>query len=112
MGKTAAARSKRTTTETGDPVVDRLAMIDAGQKFYGTVLNMGWRLAVTFLLPVILGVWLDEKFDTAPSYTITGIFLAVFGSVFVIRDTIRDVNTGMAAEEKSHKKTKKRVRNA
>lgn len=111
MGK-AAARTKRTTTKSDDPLVDQLAVFEARQKFYGTVLNMGWRLAATFLVPVLIGVWLDNRFDTGPSYTLAGIFLAVFGSVYVIRDTIRDVNSEMAeSDRKSRKKPRKRVKN-
>lgn len=103
MGKAAAEREKRTTTSTDDPVADQLAIIEARQRFYGTVLNMGWRLAATFLAPLLIGIWLDKRFDSSPSYTICGLFLAVAGAVYVIRDTIRDVNEESAAEEKAEK---------
>ena len=102
MGK-AASRKPTTTAET-DPTEEYFAAIEAKQRFLGSVLNMGWRLALTFLVPVIAGAWLDKRFDTAPSYTITGLFLAIAGAVMVVRSTVRDVNAESAELEKQAKK--------
>ena len=66
---------------------------DAKQRFLASVLNMGWRLAVTFLAPVIIGAWLDYRYDTTPSLTLTALFVAVAASVVVIRNTVKEVDT-------------------
>ncbi len=107
-----AARAKRTTIKDSDPAVDYLTSLDIKQKFVGTVLNMGWRLAMTFLLPVIIGAWLDKRFDTAPSYTLTGLFIAIAGSVMVVWTTVKEVNAETAEMEQKTKKRKKHVTSA
>ena len=90
MGK--AAASKKTTTSAANGASQYLAEFEAKQLFIGATLNLGWRLALTFLIPVALGAWLDRRYDTAPSYTITGLFLAIAGSIVVIKQTVKDVN--------------------
>lgn len=102
-----AARPKRTTIKDSDPAVDYLASLEIKQKFVGTVLTMGWRLALTFLIPVILGAWLDRRFDTSPSYTLTGLFIAIIGSVMVVTSTVKEVNAETAELDKKPKKRKK-----
>lgn len=106
MGK--AAASKRTTSAASDPAEQYLAALEVKQRFIGSVLNMGWRLAVTFLVPVAVGAWLDSRYATSPSYTITGLFVAIFGSVLVVKDTVKSVNEEMAAEAKLAKKPAKK----
>ncbi len=103
MGKS-ATRSKRMTTN--DPAQDYLAGFEAKQRFVGTVLNMGWRLAITFLVPIIIGAWLDKRFDAEPSYTITGLFIAIAASVMVVSSTVKEVNAESAAMEKKPKRGK------
>ena len=102
MGK--AAKPKRETTVETDPTEVYFAALEAKQQFLGTVLNMGWRLAITFLVPVLIGAWLDRRFDQAPSYTITALFIAIFGSVMVVWNTVKDVNAASAEAEKKVRK--------
>ena len=103
MGK-AAKRSSKTTTALRDPTEDYLAALEAKQQFIGTVMNMGWRLAITFLAPVIIGAWLDKRYDTSPSYTITALFIAIAGSVMVVWNTVKEVNIETALADKKVKK--------
>jgi F0F1-type ATP synthase assembly protein I len=109
MGK-AAKRSRKTTAVETDPTQDYLAVIEAKQRFISTVMNMGWRLAVTFLVPVIFGAWLDRRFDSSPSYTLTGMIIAVIGSVMVVSNTVKEVNEETAAEDKLTKKKRKNAK--
>jgi F0F1-type ATP synthase assembly protein I len=104
MGR--AAR-KRTTVKNSDPTLDYLNAFDAKQRFISSVLNMGWRLAVTFMVPVIIGAWLDNRFDSSPSYTLTGIIIGVTASIFVVSNTVKEVNAESAALEKKSKSRKK-----
>lgn len=106
MGKT-AARSKRTTNVASDPTTEYLAALEAKQRFIGTALNMGWRMAVTFLIPVIIGAWLDRRYSTTPSYTLTALFIAIAASVMVVRSTVKEVNAEAAELDKKPKKRNK-----
>ncbi len=108
MGKTATR--KRTSSTKSDSNPDYLVMFEAKQRFIGSVLNLGWRLAITFLLPVFIGAWLDRKFNSAPSYTLTAIIIAIVASAMVIWSTVKEVNAETAELDKeTSSKRKKHV---
>lgn len=104
--KVTPKRARKTKVET-DPTEEYFSAFNAKQRFIAAALNMGWRLAVTFLVPVIIGAWLDNRYDTSPSYTITGIFIAVAGSVMVVYNTVKEVNAETAAMDKRRKRKPK-----
>lgn len=54
----------------------------------GPYLALGWQMAVTVILFVILGVWLDDKFGTKPLLTI---ILSLSGSGLSIYNFIKTV---------------------
>lgn len=89
-GKPSSKKVNGPRTETS---ADRLARIaDARQLFLSSALNMSWQLAVTIIVPLIIGVQLDKKFDSSPSYTLGALFLAVTLAVWVVAKTIKSVN--------------------
>lgn len=90
MGK--AARGKSPTTYAEGDIERSLAIYAAKKQFMTYALNMGWQLAITILVPVFIGVKLDQRFDSSPSYTLASLFLAVGMSIFVIANTIKQVN--------------------
>ena len=99
MGKAAA---KRVTT-TVDPVedeIDKATRALAGQKFMGATLNMGWRLAITVVIPIVGGVKIDEHFKSSPSYTLVGLMLACVAGCVAVWSTVKEVNKEQAEEEK------------
>ncbi len=69
-----------------------LAAISAKQQFVSSAMNMGWQMAGMILIPVIIGVKLDDYFKSSPSYTLAALILAVGGSVYVVSNTIKQVN--------------------
>ncbi|CAN5391412.1 hypothetical protein BH10PAT3_BH10PAT3_2140 [soil metagenome] len=101
MGKT-AARNKTTTSETS--AQQYMAALDIQQRFIGEALGLGWRLVITFLVPVIAGAALDKRFGSKPSYTLVGIFISIAASVVIIRRTVKDVNQDTAAITNKRKK--------
>ena len=107
MGK--AAANKTTTSADGD-IQQALNTFNAKQQFFSSVLSMSWQLALTVVIPVIAGVKLDQKFDTAPSLTLTGFFLATTAACVVVWNTVKDVNKLQAEEEKEGNKRKKRAK--
>jgi ATP synthase protein I len=38
---------------------------------------VGWSVAIPTVIGVALGVWLDQRYDTTTSWTLTGLFLGV-----------------------------------
>jgi len=43
-----------------------------------------WRVASPFLIFSLGGIWLDNKFDSDPLYTIIGVFVALTAVVVVV----------------------------
>ncbi len=101
MGNTAA---KKKTTSTEISAQDFMSTIDIKQRFIGDALSLGWRLAVTFIVPVLIGVLLDRHFKTKPTYTLIGMIIAVLSSIVIIRQTVKEVNDDLAVPAKKRKK--------
>lgn len=93
MGKAAAEREKRTTTNEGDdPAMNYLAAFDAKSQLLMASVNIGWRLALTVLIPLFIGVQLDKKFNSTPSITLAAFFIAIFGAGVIINKTYNEIN--------------------
>lgn len=53
-------------------------------------LHLGWQLAITILLFVLGGYWLDSKYETQPWWTVTGATVGITGALYnFIKTTIR-----------------------
>lgn len=106
MGKAAATR--KTTTATAD-LQQAAEVFNAKQRFFSATLNMSWQLALMVVIPVVAGVKLDQKFDTTPSLTLAGFFLAAFAACFVVWNTVKDVNRLQAEDDNKKLRGKKRA---
>lgn len=98
MGK-AAAKRVMTTTPVEDELDRSLRVFAAQKQFVGAAVNMGWQLGLSVIIPVIIGVKLDERFNSTPSYTLAALFLATGGVVWVISNTIKQVNKEQAQKD-------------
>jgi F0F1-type ATP synthase assembly protein I len=67
---------------------DREKSSKAKRRFFIGLLDMSWRLALAFLLPVFLGLWLDGKSGNN-WFAVAGLVIGVLGSVLVIRSMVR-----------------------
>lgn len=101
MGKSKAVKS---SAPAQDDIEQLEAALNAKQLFIGATINLSWRLALTVLIPLIGGIQLDKKFDTSPSYTITGFMLAVVFGCMAVWATVKEVNQLQADEDKMRKK--------
>ena len=45
-------------------------------------LNLGLQLAITILICILIGVWLDEKFATSPLWTLILAAIGIFGAFY------------------------------
>jgi F0F1-type ATP synthase assembly protein I len=96
---TKAASTKKITS--GDDLEKQLKIMQAKQQFLGATMGMGWRLAVTVVVPIVLGVKLDEHFKSSPSLTLAGLFLATGAGSAAVWTTIKEVNEAQAEAEDS-----------
>lgn len=98
MGQPAAQKTtaKKTVKSPATPAQDEIqqyeAAINAKQLFYGSVLDMGWRLAAVVIVPIFIGVRLDDHYHTSPSWTLTAIILAFVGAGVVVTKSVKSVN--------------------
>ena len=86
-------------TTDADDVEETLRRITAKKMFYGATMNMGWRLAVAVLLPVVGGVKLDEWLGSSPSFTLLGVMIAAVAASVVVWGVVKDVNQEQAEME-------------
>lgn len=104
MGK--AAATKPTTSAEAD-IQRAIKTLNAKQQFIGATMNMSWRLALTVVIPVVAGIKLDQRFNTTPSLTLAGFFLAVFGACMAVWGTVKEVNKLQAEEDKQTNRRKR-----
>jgi F0F1-type ATP synthase assembly protein I len=56
----------------------------------GPYLNLGWQLAITIVLMVFLGKWLDDKFDTSPTFIVIFSIFGIFAGMYnFLREVLR-----------------------
>jgi F0F1-type ATP synthase assembly protein I len=102
--KTAAKK----TTEI-DNIEKTLMATTAKRQFLASTTNMGWRLAVTVVIPIVAGVKLDERYGSSPSFTLGGLMIAAIVGSSVVWKTVKEVNQEQAEEEMKSSKRGKRA---
>ncbi|HSJ53899.1 MAG TPA: AtpZ/AtpI family protein [Anaerolineae bacterium] len=70
-------------------------------------MNLGWTMLFSLLLPLLAGIWLDNKLNTAPLFILIGaglgIMAATVGVARMAMRTFRSVDgEETAPEEESH----------
>jgi F0F1-type ATP synthase assembly protein I len=66
---------------------DKTASINS--VFFAMGIDMSWRLALSVLVPIIGGVYLDKVFHTSPVLLIVGFVVAIVSVIITIRRTLR-----------------------
>lgn len=98
--------STKSVIMTEDVVQSRLSSLSPKRQFVDAAMNMGWQLAGAVLIPVIIGVKLDDRYDTTPSYTLAALVLACGGAITIVWNTIKRVNAEQAEAETERSKNK------
>lgn len=101
-GKSSAKKVNSPRVEMSAERIARIA--EAKQQFLSFALNMSWQLAVTILVPVIIGVQLDNHFDSAPVWTLVALSLAVLMACGVVAKTLHAVKIAQAGSKKRNSK--------
>jgi F0F1-type ATP synthase assembly protein I len=93
-----------------DGVEQKLAAQIAKRQFLAATSNMGWRLAMTVVIPIVAGVKIDEHFNTSPSFTLLGLMIAATAGCAAVWATVKEVSREQAEDESE--KPKGRINNA
>lgn len=91
-----AKKSAAKQTTGIDDVERSLLELQAKKQFFSASLTMGWRLAVTVVIPIVVGVKLDERYDSAPSLTFLGLIIAGVAGCTVVWSSVKEVNQEQA----------------
>jgi F0F1-type ATP synthase assembly protein I len=92
MGKVSTKPKASRHASSQDEIAKLAASATAKQQFVNSTLDMGWRLTLSILVPVIIGSWLDNRYHTSPSWTLAALFIAVVLSVGVVTNTVKSLN--------------------
>lgn len=72
---------------------------------YGQYIQFGIQIGVTMALPVLVGNWLDSRYDTGPWLMLAGVALGFISMLWTI------VKTALELNEKDKNKKKRRMDN-
>ena len=84
--------------------------LSAKRQFLAATTNMGFRLAVTVVIPIVAGVKIDERYNTAPSFSLLGMMIAATAGCAAVWTTIRQVNQQQAETDASAKRGRRVTR--
>ncbi len=87
-----------------DDVERSLLALEAKKQFLSASMSMGWRLAVTVVIPIVAGVKLDERFNSRPSLTLAGLMLAAIAGCAAVWSSVKEVNQEQAELDAKRKK--------
>ena len=87
-----------------DDVEQNLAAQVAKRQFLAATSNMGWRLALTVVIPIVAGVKIDDHFNTTPSFTLLGVMIAAVAGCTAVWTTVKEVNREQAEDENSKRR--------
>ncbi len=93
-----------------DDVEQNFAAATAKRQFLMASSNMGWRLAVTVVVPIVGGVKLDDYFNSHPSFTLLGLMLAAVAGCTAVWATIKEINRQQSEDDSES--AKEEVKNA
>ncbi len=102
------AATKKSVTTTEDVVQQRLFALGPKQQFFSAAMNMSWQLGGAVLIPVFIGIKLDDKFNTSPLSTLAAFVVACIGSVMVVNKTVKQVNQDQAKDELTRNSNKEK----
>ncbi len=80
-----------------------------GLRSYGILFQLGWVVALSVLIPLGLGLWLDHRFSTSPLFILVGALLGILASTFgVVRVATRAMgrfgDSGQAETDEPNRK--------
>ena len=105
MNKAGVTKTPEASTDKSGQQFD-MDVFAAKSRFFAATLGMGWRLALTVLIPLVAGIKIDQHYNSSPSYTLAGFMLAVAGGAIVVWDSVKQVNQEQAEEEAEEAKAK------
>jgi F0F1-type ATP synthase assembly protein I len=93
MNKTKAQKVKP-SPETSNKAKKYEKYANASGMFFGFALDMSWKLLISFLVPILIGSFLDNKYKRFNStFVLVGLLVALILSTVVTYTTIKEANS-------------------
>ncbi len=100
MTKAAAKPKTTTSAESGlEQLIDESASQMAKSRILGSLMSMSWRLAAAILVPIVVGINLDNRFDTKPSYALAGFMFAIALASYMIYVEYQEIQADQKAQD-------------
>lgn len=84
---------KSAVSAQSDEIQRAADIMAAKQQFVSSAFDMGWRMALTVIVPVFIGAWLDRHFHSSPRWTIIALLVGIVGAAIVVWLTIKNLPT-------------------
>lgn len=110
--KRPAAKRETTSRSVHNEMQQFVEAQSARAQFLSATMNMGWRLFITVVVPIVAGVKLDERFNSAPSLTLLGFMVAALAGCAAVWGTVKQVNQQQADDNVKLKNIKRRIKRA
>jgi len=69
------------------------------------LLQLGWVAAFSLLIPLLVGIWLDRRYNCAPWFTLAGMIVGVIMAVHaVVREVSRSYRPSADNKRKNGRK--------
>lgn len=108
MSKKASKDAINKDVDTSEDTLEQsLQVLSAKKLFFVSSINMGWQLAGVVVLPVFVGVKLDQRFNSSPSCTLAALVFAIGGAVIIVKNTLRQVNSEQEEQSRRDKESAK-----
>ena len=66
-------------------------------------LNLSWTMLFSLLIPLLAGIWLDKKLESAPLFVLIGALLGILAATLgVARMTIRTFSRAVGQDVDQH----------
>lgn len=107
MGRLTAKR--KTTAQVDEDVVDLSEVSPvAANQFWFEALNMGWRLALAVVIPLVGGYKIDQQLGSSPAFTLTGMLLAAGLGCLIVWLTVKELTAEQADQDKPKRRNYQR----
>jgi len=67
--------------------------MSAKTQFFGLIIDMSWQLAITVIVPILLGVYAGKKVGAEVALTIVGLVVALILSTLVMVRVYKKANS-------------------
>lgn len=73
---------------------------NAQRIFMFSLLDLTWKLLVVMVLPIVIGAFLDKKFNTGQVLTGIGFLVAIGGAAIVMRSIVKKISASFDKDTK------------